>query len=479
MVQKVVKYLSSLRFTLLLICLLGVMFLAGLWIPQKSLVTPEQLLQWKAKAPLVVRTLETLQFTTIYTSPIMLALWFLFFLNLSLVMWQRIPLIKKRIALTPPKQDDPETAPGYPFRASYQLPSRGDAEAVIGFLGKRRFAVLRNGERFFAVKNRLSPLAFAIFHVSFFFILLGGVISVYSKFVGMVDLAEGETFQGELARYNAPPLLPKLGAPPTECIKVDKITPLVSGNTPTGLKVRLLDGGGAPHEIDINKPYDVGSTSFVIKDMGVAPVFEVTDPAGKTVDGACVRLTVMKGKGDSFALGGFVFRTHFYPDYLLKDGVPDTRSQEFKNPVFTLLVERNGKQIARGEIGPNGSLSFDGYHLLLREMPFWVRFMVIKEYGLAILYAGFAMASLAVIWRFLFFRRELIGALREEGGGGAPGGRRPVRILQESCRGRVQRPLRRGDGDRRRPGRSACLSLSSKRRMGGEASPCRLQSTGE
>src|SRR5690242_5438351 len=153
MIKKIVKYLSSLRFTLLLICLLGVMFLAGLWIPQRSLVTAEQLAQWKTHAPLLVGTLETLQLTSIYTSPIILALWIGFFLNLSLVMWQRIPLVRMRIALTPPKAWDPATAPGYPFRASYQLSSPANPEAVTGFLRRRGYAVLGEEKRFFAVKN--------------------------------------------------------------------------------------------------------------------------------------------------------------------------------------------------------------------------------------------------------------------------------------------------------------------------------------
>jgi hypothetical protein len=233
----------------------------------------------------------------------------------------------------------------------------------------------------------------------------------------VVDLAEGEVFQGELARYNPTPTLPKIGGPPEVSFKVEKINPIVSGNTPTGLKVQVVDAKGVVRELNINSPYDVGNTSFVIKDLGVAPLFVIRDPAGREIDRAYVKLNVMKGRGDSFIMGGFLFRAHFYPDYTVKDGVAATRTDEFRNPVFSLIVERQGKQITQGIIPRNGTLSFDGYQLEMQQMPFWVRFMVIKEYGLSILYAGFALACLAVIWRFLFFRREIIGAVREEGGG--------------------------------------------------------------
>jgi hypothetical protein len=57
---------------------------------------------------------------------------------------------------------------------------------------------------------------------------------------------------------------------------------------------------------------------------------------------------------------------------------------------------------------------------------------VIKEYGLSIIYAGFAVASIAIIWRFLFYRRELVGALREKEG---------ERTLVVACRSEFYKSL--------------------------------------
>src|SRR5665647_220549 len=99
------------------------MLLLGLWIPQQSLVSQEIYSQWKFNHPKLLGTLEWLGFTEIYVSPAMLTLWAFFFLNLALVMWQRLPLIKKRIAIPEVRPENPETAPGYPFHASYPLPT--------------------------------------------------------------------------------------------------------------------------------------------------------------------------------------------------------------------------------------------------------------------------------------------------------------------------------------------------------------------
>jgi cytochrome c biogenesis protein ResB len=418
MIKKIIKYLSSLRFTILLICLLGLVFMFGLWIPQKSLVK-QLYFQWQANSPALVAFLDALQLTDIYTSPITLTLWGLFFLNLALVMWQRIPLIKKRIAISEAKITDPMSAAGYPFKKSYPLPDGMDGFSIIALLRKRGFTVIESGPGFYGVKNRLSPIAFGLFHLSFFLILIGGTLSIYSEFYGYLDIAEGESFQGGLEQYSqipAPPSLAKIGSPPQVMFTVKKIVPLVSGFTETGLKVDLLDRRGRDHEIDINRPYVEDSTTFVLKGLGMSPLFVLKDPAGKEIDGAYVRLDCLKGKKDSFLMGGFEFKVKFYPDYVLEDGKAATRSLEFKNPVFDIAVERDKKQIAEGSLVRNGVLAFDGYRLEMREIPFWVKFTVSKEHGIPIIFSGFFLASLAVIWRLIWYRREIVGKVQDEGG---------------------------------------------------------------
>ena len=140
------------------------------------------------------------------------------------------------------------------------------------------------------------------------------------------------------------------------------------------------------------------------------------DPAGKEIAGSYIKLDVLQRKPDHFALAGFTFTATFYPDFVLEDGKRASRTMEFNNPVFFISVEQYGKKIAEGLVPKNGSLDFAGHRLEMRDMPFWVRFYVIKQRGLAILYAGFAIATVGVIWRLLFFRREIVGAVREQDG---------------------------------------------------------------
>ena len=142
-------------------------------------------------------------------------------------------------------------------------------------------------------------------------------------------------------------------------------------------------------------------------------------------------------KPDNFALGGFTFTATFYPDYVLEDGKRATRSMEFNNPVFFISVGQDGKNIGEGLVPKNGSLEFAGYRLEMRDMPFWVRFYVVKQRGLSILYAGFATCH---HWRYLAaaFLPERDPRRRAGAGWRAlPGGGGPFRVLQKSGGRRV------------------------------------------
>ncbi|MEI6704354.1 MAG: cytochrome c biogenesis protein ResB [Deltaproteobacteria bacterium] len=417
MLNKITKYLSSTRFTILLICLLGLMFIIGLWVPQKNLLKTIYI-EWQRNAPGLVAFLDALGLTSIYSSPITITLWLLFFLNLSLVLWQRMPLVKSRIAISDAKITDPVTSGGYPFRGSYPLPVGLNGDTVIAMLRKCRYTVLGDAAGFYGVRNRLAPIAFMFFHLSFFLILLGGLINLYTKFTGYVDLAQGESFQGELERYNQKPWikLPKIGSPPNVSFTIQSIVPQVVGDTATGISIKLVDAGGKSHDVGINTPYNTDYSSFVFINLGVAPLFVLMDPEGREIGGSYFKLNVIKGNQDNFRLGDFVITARFYPDYVLEQGQHLTKTQEFNNPTFFLTVERDRNKIAESVVPKNGSMVFGGYRLEMREMPYWVRFYVNKQRGISIVYLGFAIASIAIIWRLLFYKREIIGAVRDQDG---------------------------------------------------------------
>jgi cytochrome c biogenesis protein ResB len=143
----------------------------------------------------------------------------------------------------------------------------------------------------------------------------------------------------------------------------------------------------------------------------------VYDKNGKELDGAYVKLDVLRGKEDSFTMMGYRIKALFYPDYYSEKGVEGSRSEEVKNPAFHLKIEKNGNLATEKSVRINEFAEFDNYRIAFVELPFWVNLLVVKEYGLEIIYAGFAIANIALIWRLIFFRREMVGSVRRSGNG--------------------------------------------------------------
>ncbi len=412
MMNAISKYLASLRFTLTLIISLTTMFLLSFILPQKELLKKQDYLQMKAGSPLFFSVMETLGLTEVYTSPVTLALWCFFFLNLVMVMWQRIPLVLKRVETFPEKIDDPRTAASYPMKLAVTLEDRSYG-AVQNVLARAGYRIFGDAERFYAVKNRLSPLATLLFHLSFFLILLAGVITTYTKFVGYLEMGVGEAFHGELSRYKGSPRMPKIGAPPSTGLVLESVQPQVEQNVATGLVVGLRDDRGMLHTADINRPYKSGVTSFLVNDLGVAPLVVIQDERGRDLDGAYVKLDVAKGKKDRFRLYGYEIEARYFSDHLVVDGVDQSGSDAFSNPAMRLEASKNGVMIAASTLKAGESMSLDGNRLVLREMPFWVRFLVVKQHGDWLAYAGFIIATLALCWRLFLYRREIVGAVEQ------------------------------------------------------------------
>jgi cytochrome c biogenesis protein ResB len=447
MLTRLIKYLSSLRCTLLLLVALMAVFLTGFFVPQRSVMGKGFFVKWEASAPLLAKIDALLHFTEVFTAPITLVLWGLFFLNLLLVMKQRIPLILRKVAIDE-KAVGRESASG--FKYSIQL-ADGAAERIPGVLTGAGYLFLGAPERFYSVKNRLSPLATLVFHLSFFLLLLGWLVVFYTKFNGLVDLSIGEPFLGQVARYNPSPMLPKLGGAPEVKFIIDSIQPEMAEGVHTGMTIALRDEAGTKQELGINRPYKTGHASVLFNDLGIAPLFVLQDSSGKEVDGAFVKLDVLKGKQDHFAFLGYTFLARYYPDHFVAANGDQTRSEEFKNPAFHIEVSKNGSRLAERTLHPGDAIEFDGYRLTFREQTFWARLMVTAEYGREFIYAGFILALIALVWRLVYYRREISGSVQVVNG---------AQVLKLSARSDFYQALAQDEFDRTVAGFSALLGSS-------------------
>lgn len=436
MLNALYRYLGSLRCTIWLIVSLLAVFSIGFFLPQRSLVGKEAYLKWVASEPLLGKIDQALHLTEIFTAPITLALWVAFFVNLLLVMRQRIPLVLAKIKVDPEKALKTRGSSGLRYSIELDQSAQERLPETLAGLGYRFYG---STSGFLAVKNRLSPLASLLFHLSFFLLLVGWLLAFYTRFSGFVDVAQHEPFLGQISRYNVSPRLPKLGSPPQIKFKVDSVLPEVTQGVVTDIKVTFQDETGRSHEIGINRPYKSGYASVLFNDLGISPLFVLEDAAGREIDGAYVKLDVLKGKPDHFSMQGYRVDASYYPDHAVIDGKDTTRSEEFKNPAFHLEVSKGGRPVAAGTLHPGEALQLDGVRLGFREQNFWVRLLVIQEYGRDFIYAGFLMALIALGWRLIYYRRELAGVVQETDG---------KRILLLTAKGDFYKALAQDEFDR-------------------------------
>ncbi len=413
------KTLGSLKFASFLIVALATLFLLGLLIPQKELLGKEPYLAWKAAHPIFVTVLDFFQLTAVYTSYLIMVIWGLFFLNLCLVMADRIPLIWRRCreAGLPA---DAERLKGSRHYRVLEGKGLGELETALKRAG---YAVVSRAGSLTAVKNRFSPIGTVLFHLSFILLLIGGAATFYTKFRAEADVAVGETFSGGYAKIL---MRPKVGTVPATTFTVAEVKPTYfDRNVMVDLKV-VLDTRNGRKVYGVNRPYQDGALSFIISDIDVAPFFIVQDGNGKDVDSAVVKLKVLKGGEDSFKLLGYTFKAVFHTDYLSersgnsreKSGLPQalkqfpeatgrTQDREIVNPAFTIAVYRGDTPIASGMIRPGESISFEGYRLAFADLGYWVHFYAGFERGLLIVYAGFVLVAVALVMRLGFYRREI------------------------------------------------------------------------
>lgn len=415
LLNRIVTCLSSIRFTTLLLITLAVIFLLGLWIPQRGLFTKDMYLQWLAASPLLASTLDRIGFTHIYSSPFTITVWIFFFLNLALVMWKRFPLVQRRIDLGEANLLSPSSA-SFSDRRTVELSGGGDAAQFMEKLAREGYAIFGTPEHFCGVKNRYSAVANPLFHLSFFLILLGGLIGIYTNFRGNVVVAEGESFNGELERYDKGLKLPLTGGPPQISFRVEKIIPEISGNTATQLSAILVDARGKRHTARINHPYVAGNTVCVLKKLGIAPLLVVQDREGNEVDGAYIRLDVLKGKEDRLTFAGHKFTAQFYPDYVKKGDEEYSQSLEFKNPVLRLTEFQGEQKMKSSAVSLGGSFPVGESTITFAEMPYWVSFQVVQERGTGIVYFGAFLASIALAWRLFFYRKDIVCKVEEVDG---------------------------------------------------------------
>jgi cytochrome c biogenesis protein len=421
---RVYNKFKSVRFTALIFSALIVIYFAGLVIPQKNLFeSAEEYRQWVEKSPLN-QALDFLDLTEIYTSPLTVFFLGLFFINLTVVLINRIPVVLRRAYLkgkapTFGWEDIRGQEEHYLLRTALEIEAA--KKQVTSFLKKRRWSLIELDSRsFLGIRNRYSPMGFFLFHLSFVFCLVGGLLITYTRFHGYVAITEGQVL-GDARPYiyrvaRRPVILKEL---PEFGLRLINVEPYYENEVPTDLKINLeitYRGKRTREVLRVNEPVKRGSLSMIVQDIGVAPLIELKRN-GKVTDRAFVSLNIIHGDEDSFRfeqLKEYSFTAWFYPDYVVKDGIETSRSVVIRNPALHLVIEKEGRKINEKTLLKNDEISFNGYTMSFEGYRYWTSLSVVREYGKTPLIIGFILAALGLIMRLVFYQRRIRVALVEK-----------------------------------------------------------------
>ena len=373
---------------------------------------------WKSQS-VINRLLDFIGFTEIYMSPLTIVLLGFFFINLLVVTLNRVPVMLKRAYLTGefPSFDAAELKRGKSVAVIALESERAGLEAQVkDFFKKKRwfFTEAREPDTYIAIRNRLSPIGFLLFHFSFILCLIGGLMITYTRFSGNLPLTEGQSFQGDIQQFRVINQDPKiLKRFPRLELNVEKVQPVYDREVPTELVVSLqvqYKDDIQKKVLRINEPLHRGAMSVIVQRIGVSPLFVIRGPSGRQLDAAYVSLNVLAGAEDSFQFETdkrFGFAVRFYPDFIRDKGAPATKSIEMKNPAMLLTASKDRKVVYQGIIKLGEFADLGVFSIGFQDVRYWVEFQIVREYGKIPLIAGFIFAGIGLIMRLVFYQKRL------------------------------------------------------------------------
>lgn len=399
-------FLASLKTTIILLAVFAVLLLLNVALPQEALLGEQVFASRVAQAGPAYRfALVTLGLGRMPVSPVFLSTLGLFFLNLAVVIGGRIGPTFRRVRLKPKSEPGLKAWTGMEESLSAPLPAGWSSEHALNILKGFGYQVSRVGAKtVWGVRHRTAPLGFLAFHLSFFLICAGGALLYYSRFVGNVVLVEGQEFSGRYQHViREPPLFP----PPDLLFTLQQVKPVYENRLPLQLGAMFrfpTPEGTVDRESWINRPATAGSAKLLVHRAGLAPIFWLQDGKGFTLDRVSVVASTLRRQPTTAPIGAGAVVLEIDP---LEAGAEFPTLGALQETGLHLKITANGVERFLGTLRPGEAVSWDGGRLVLEEIRYWVAFQVVAERGGGLLIAGFILGITGLVWRLLWYRREV------------------------------------------------------------------------
>jgi hypothetical protein len=400
------RWFTSARVTVVLLATLSLFLFLNVAIPQQAVLGDEPFEDLVGRSSAARFLLVTLGLGNMATSPVFITVLGLFFFNLGSVLIARVGPTWRKVAMRPRKTEGlqawarmEETFAGTPG------PGWSTANLTRTLRGFG-YPVKKVGERtFWGVKHRSAPLGFLLFHLSFFLFFAGGVLIFYTRFVGTAVLSEGQAFTGGYSEVHRQATV-QVGRP--LAFVVDEVETQLKDGEPVHLSARFtFQQAGPPVTLtsQVNRPAEWGPTIILVERAGLAPRLWLQDVNGYTLDRIVVPTRTRSSEPTTVSLADDQFQVLIHP---LEQGQPFPSRDQLSSTSLRIQVLSEGTLRFNGELAPGQAADLGIGRLVVEEMRQWVGVRVVSERGGGLLIAGFLAAVLGLIWRLLWYRREVV-----------------------------------------------------------------------
>lgn len=351
-------------------------------------------------------------FETFQTLLPMATLYIAFFINLLICEIKWLPVVIRRCSRpAPPTLDDLKR-----FNGPVELEDLHCASSLKRTIGRRFYKVDEYDEGgnkiVHAFRGSIAPLGNIVFHLSFFFLLAGIILGLFYRFEGKAFVIEGNSFDGKRESYETLDLSTK-GSLPDINFKLDSVRPEFWGNLLlfTDLKADMTLKDGSKGSAWLSEQLSIGGAGISINGLGYAFRYRLKDKDGHELASGLSRANVyMPGSEDRLTIPGYPhkFIVGYYPDARVKDGKVSNVSMNRKNPLIGLRVYRGRLPVFTGLLKEGEEVEFDSLKISFPEVKYWGDFTILKNPGFKFIWMSFTMMLAGLIWRFVFFRREVV-----------------------------------------------------------------------
>ena len=377
------RILVSFKTTAVVLILLLILLFLNVLIPQVNVVGKQALEEATTDRPLLDLVFNTLGFRHIPTSPVFLTLLGIFYLQLLIFLVRYAEKIRRRIQFSPVS-----------WMSWRSMDRKAAREDLTGYLRKGGYRGHElTPEDTWYVRNRISPLGFLMFHVSFLLLLTGGIMIHYTRYQTRITLVKDRTITFSANSLKVILRKPMIKPPDGNfTLMMSRIEAVRERGEPVKLEADLtfgLWGASTRLTASINHPARFHGFGFYPETVHDALFFRVYDPKGFLLESVGIQTRGPDAPLPPVELPGDALLTY-------DPGLPDRCRIQSGKEEWTILLEEGSRLDL-----PSCSLHFQG------KAP-WVSFLVVYERGGTVLIIGFILAVIGLVFRFFFPRQDVI-----------------------------------------------------------------------